>query len=312
MELITIIVPIYNVKPYLSRCIESIINQDYKKLEIILVDDGSNDGSSELCDEYVKKDKRIKVIHQKNSGISITRNVATDLAKGKYIAYVDSDDYIELDYISYLYKLIKDNKADISACAHNKHRYIEAVYEKDELYPALLTSKIAFSSWSKLVKTSVMRDNNVYFPDNEIYEDQKWIYNLLNYTNRVAVGSLSKYHYTYRPNSIFNTNTTKNKESLVQRLCEMHEFIKENHSEYSDLSYIRYLRELTYNFLSFARVKELKELRKKMYKLIKKDRNKIILKKEVNLFLRLELLVSYFGWHIFSLYNYILFPVYKG
>ena len=158
MELITIIVPIYNVKPYLSRCIESIINQDYKKLEIILVDDGSTDKSGNICDEYAKKDKRIIVIHQENQGLSCARNNGTRISKGKYIAYIDSDDYIELDYISYLYKLIKDNKADISACAHNKHRYIETVYEKDELYPALSTSKIAFSAWSKLVKASIMKD----------------------------------------------------------------------------------------------------------------------------------------------------------
>ena len=312
MKLISIIVPIYNIKPYLSRCIESIIKQDYKKLEIILVDDGSKDGSGELCDEYAKKDKRIKVIHQENAGLSIARNVGTNLAKGKYIAYVDGDDYLESDYISYLYKLIKDNKADISVCAHNNHNFKEAVYNKEELYPALLTSKISSSAWSKLIKASIIKENNVYFPEKEIYEDQKWIYYLLACTNKVAVGSLSKYHYTYRPNSIFNTNTLKNKEFLLQRICEMHNFIKEEHNEYLALSYIRYLRELTYNFLSLSRIKELKYLRNKMYKLIKKDRNKAILKKETNLFLRLELFVSYFGWHIFSLFNYILFPIYKG
>lgn len=312
MELITIIVPIYNVKPYLSRCIESIINQDYKKLEIILVDDGSTDKSGNICDEYAKKDKRIIVIHQENQGLSCARNNGTRISKGKYIAYIDSDDYIELDYISYLYKLIKDNKADISACAHNKHRYIETVYEKDELYPALLTSKIAFSAWSKLIKASIMKDNNIYFPVNEIYEDQKWIYYLLEHTNRVVIGSESKYHYTYRQNSIFNTKSLQNKKILINRVCEMHNFIKEKHPEYLSLSYIKYIRELTYNFLSFSRTKELETLKKEIYSLIKKDRNKIILKKEVNLFLRLEVLVSYFGYNFFKLYNYLLFPIYKG
>lgn len=312
MELITIIVPIYNVKPYLSRCIESIINQDYKKLEIILVDDGSTDKSGNICDEYAKKDKRIIVIHQENQGLSCARNNGTRISKGKYIAYIDSDDYIELDYISYLYKLIKDNKADISACAHNKHRYIETVYEKDELYPALLTSKIAFSAWSKLVKASIMKDNNIYFPVNEIYEDQKWIYYLLEHTNRVVIGSESKYHYTYRQNSIFNTKSLQNKKILINRVCEMHNFIKERHPEYLSLSYIKYIRELTYNFLSFSRTKELETLKKEIYSLIKKNRNKIILKKEVNLFLRLEVLVSYFGYNFFKLYNYLLFPIYKG
>lgn len=312
MKLISIIVPVYNVEDYLERCLDSIINQDYKKLEIILINDGSTDKSGNICDEYAKKDKRIIVIHQENQGLSRARNNGTRMSKGKYIAYIDSDDYIEDDYISYLYKLLKENKADISACAHNNHRFIEGIYNKDELYPKLLTSRISFSAWSKLIKASIMKENNVYFPDNEIYEDQKWIYYLLEHTNKVVVGSESKYHYTYRPNSIFNTKSLQNKKVLINRICEMHNFIKEKHPEYLSLSYIRYIRELTYNFLSFSRTKELETLRKEMYSLIKKDRNKIILKKEVNLFLRLEVLVSYFGYNFFKLYNYLLFPLYKG
>ena len=96
-KLITIIVPVYNVADYLERCIYSIINQTYKNLEIILVDDGSTDDSGLMCDDFASKDKRIKVIHKKNGGLSDARNVAIDIATGDYITFVDSDDYIELD-----------------------------------------------------------------------------------------------------------------------------------------------------------------------------------------------------------------------
>ena len=98
-ELISIVIPVYKVELYLEKCIESIINQTYKNLEIIIVDDGSPDNCPQICDEYSKKDKRIKVIHKENGGLSDARNAGIDIATGKYIAFVDSDDYVSDDYV---------------------------------------------------------------------------------------------------------------------------------------------------------------------------------------------------------------------
>ena len=103
-DLISIIVPVYNVEKYLVKCLESIINQTYKYLEIILIDDGSTDGSGRICDEYAKKDNRIKVSHKGNGGLSSARNVGLDMSAGQYIAFVDSDDWLELDMYEYLMK----------------------------------------------------------------------------------------------------------------------------------------------------------------------------------------------------------------
>ena len=113
-DLITVIVPVYKVEKYIRKCIESIINQTYKNIEIILVDDGSPDDCGKICDEYAKKDNRIKAIHKENGGLSDARNKALDLTNGKYVIFVDSDDYIEKNAIEYLYQLMQKYNTDIA------------------------------------------------------------------------------------------------------------------------------------------------------------------------------------------------------
>ena len=116
MEKISIIIPIYNVKEYLKRCVDSVLNQSYKNIEVILIDDGSTDGSEKICDEYAKKDKRVVVVHQKNSGVSASRNKGIELATGKYIGFVDSDDYIHKDMFEKLYNSLISTSSSISMC----------------------------------------------------------------------------------------------------------------------------------------------------------------------------------------------------
>ena len=118
-ELISIVIPIYNVEKYIEKCLDSVIKQTYKNIEIILVDDGSPDNCGKICDSYANNDKRIQVIHKENGGLSDARNVGIERANGKYITFVDSDDYIELDYIEYLYTLIKKYNTKISFCKVN-------------------------------------------------------------------------------------------------------------------------------------------------------------------------------------------------
>lgn len=119
-KLISVIVPVYNVEKYLSKCIDSILAQTYKNLEIILVDDGSPDNCPKICDEYAKKDNRIKVIHKENGGLSAARNVALDIAKGEYIGFVDSDDFIAEDMYEVLYNLAEKYNAEISSVSFYK------------------------------------------------------------------------------------------------------------------------------------------------------------------------------------------------
>lgn len=117
MKLLSIIVPVYNVKSYLKKCVESIINQTYTNLQIILVDDGSTDGSQDICDEFAQRDSRIVVIHKENGGQSTARNVGMDRAKGVYIAFVDSDDWLEPNMYEALISQLEKHEADIVACS---------------------------------------------------------------------------------------------------------------------------------------------------------------------------------------------------
>ena len=119
MSLISVIVPIYNVEDYLCRCVDSILTQTYKNIEVILVNDGSTDNCGKICDEYALKDKRVKVIHKKNGGIADARNAGLDICCGDYIGFVDSDDYIAEDIYEVLYDFARTNILDVAICAIN-------------------------------------------------------------------------------------------------------------------------------------------------------------------------------------------------
>ena len=140
-ERISVIVPVYKVEPYLRKCLDSIVNQTYRNLEIILVDDGSPDNCGRICDEYAERDKRIRVIHQKNGGVSSARNEGLKIASGDWIGWVDSDDWIEPDMFEYLLENAKKSKADIAVCSRKewyKDRCILRKWEKDILLNMLL------------------------------------------------------------------------------------------------------------------------------------------------------------------------------
>ena len=179
MEKISIIVPVYNVEKYLKKCIDSIINQTYKNIEIILVDDGSKDSSGRICDEYIEKDKRIVTIHKKNGGLSDARNEGIKKATGKYLSFIDSDDYIEENMIGNLYKSIIENDSDISTCAkiieysnkkiikNNKSNF--CINNNEAMKRMLTFDEIDTSACDKLFKKDLFL--NIKFPVGRYYED---------------------------------------------------------------------------------------------------------------------------------------------
>ncbi len=214
-EKISIIVPIYNVEKYIKRCVDSILKQTYKKLEILLVDDGSPDNCGKICDEYKKIDKRVKVIHKKNGGLSDARNKGIENATGKYIMFVDSDDYIEIDMVEYLYRLLKKNKCEIAICNYiydysNKDKnYIaidgtfEKIYNSHEAIKELLKDETIKSfAWNKLYRTELFQ--NIKFPVKRLMEDVATTYKLFMNANKIVFGSEPKYHYVQREGSILH------------------------------------------------------------------------------------------------------------
>ena len=240
--LISIILPIYNVKDYLPKCMKSIFAQTYTNLEIIMVDDGSTDGSGKLCDDYAAKDSRVRVFHKKNGGLSDARNYGIERAEGEFITCIDSDDYVDKDYVAYLYHLIVKYKTKMSIC---QHRVIFSNGMKDEKGSSgdeLLTNKkcikrmlyhdvIDTSAWAKLYHRELFSD--VRYPYGKQFEDIATTYKLMLKCSKIAVGYESKYNYIFRSNSIVNCSFNHKKLELLEMTDNMG---KEVLSIYPDLS----------------------------------------------------------------------------
>ena len=234
-KLVSVIVPIYNVEAYLNRCIDSIVNQTYKNLEILLIDDGSTDYSGKICDEYAKKDKRITTIHKKNGGLSDARNVGIEKANGKYITFVDSDDYIDIDYIEYLYSLIKKYKTNISFCKlrviynnnkrNQKQNAKDCIYNKIKAFKDILYAKnFDVSACGKMYLTEDFAD--VRFPKGKLFEDNATIYKIIDKNEYIAVGFEYKYNYIIRKNSITKKEFNDKQIDLITASDSMCNYLK--------------------------------------------------------------------------------------
>lgn len=205
--LITIIVPIYNVAVYMDRCVDSIIHQSHKTLEIILVDDGSSDGSSAKCDQWAQRDPRIKVIHQPNGGLSMARNAALDIMTGDYVTMVDGDDYIVPHCVEAMLQLASSTGADVVAAGWNlfddgtdprpnRDAHISAFTPAQAIDEVFYQHTLTNSACSKLYAASLWRD--LRFPAGMLYEDLAIIYDLLLRTTSVAHTSEQLYMYRQR------------------------------------------------------------------------------------------------------------------
>lgn len=241
-ELISIIVPVYNVEKYLPKCIESLLKQTYKKLEIILVDDGSTDQSGIICTSYEKLDRRIKVIHKQNGGLSDARNFGLNVAKGKYVTLVDSDDFVEPIMIEYLYTLISKYQADISVCQRNEveeknnviHPHLtvqeEVVDGNRNCMKSFFTNKgIDTVACGKLYKNELF--DKVRYPIGKYHEDVFTTYKLIAQAQRIAIGSEHLYNYLIRSNSISNSSFQMKHLDAIEANKQRSSFIKERYPE---------------------------------------------------------------------------------
>ena len=212
MELISIIVPVYKVEKYLNKCINSILDQTYQNIEIILVDDGGKDKCPMICDEYAKIDQRVKVIHQENRGLSGARNVGIEMAKGEYLIFVDSDDTIEKTLVKDLYECAKKNNTPIAICGR---RYvfedgtiickqpdnIEKTFDfKDAIIEMNKFDLFDMSAWAKIYKHDIFE--KIRFPEGKLSEDYFIMYKLIELSGKVSYISKPLYNYMQRDNSI--------------------------------------------------------------------------------------------------------------
>lgn len=214
-ELISIIVPIYNAEKYIERCIKSIIDQDYKDIEIILIDDGSKDNSNKICKKLKEYDDRIKFItNYKNRGVSNARNIGIENSNGKYIAFVDADDYIEKDIYINLYNNIKINNVDLAVCSYtNSDKKINNLNEekirqisKEDFFIEVLENKqIKGYVHNKLFKSEIIKEKNIRFNEKVyICEDLLFVCEYAKYCNKIIINNKKLYHYLRNESSSYN------------------------------------------------------------------------------------------------------------
>lgn len=238
---ISIIIPAYNVKDYVGKCLLSIIKQTFKEIEILIIDDGSNDGTKEII-ELFRQDKRVKIFTQKNMGVSQARNLGLKNALGKYIGFVDSDDWIDENYYEKLYQTVSKYNADIGITSIIKHKksYIKynlhykkeklAVSLKDKIKLCEDKSHRIFSVWNRLYKKELIDRYNLTFPPGRIMEDVPFSIRAIYYANSIVSVPHIKYHYIERSSSIINSSDKcgKRKKDHILAYNELIDFAAEH------------------------------------------------------------------------------------
>lgn len=282
---ISVIVPIYNTAKYLNKCLKSILNQIFKNIEIILIDDGSTDNSLDICNYYKSNYKNVSIYSQKNSGPSVARNFGLKKAKGKYVSFVDSDDYIDLDMYSHMMNANDSRNVDVIISSYvvvdldnekviRKKEYknnYELIFKDDDKIKRYLLNKISLSPCDKLFRREFLIENNINFLENVYYEDINMILKCMYYSKEISITNNAFYNYTQRQNSITHTTTLKHLNDFKSEIRKCYEFIN-RHYNFSEIEvYIRSLKFLHTSMLlkmlkNLSKEKEVEEYFKKLPK----------------------------------------------
>lgn len=240
MDLISVIIPIYNVEKYLNQCIQSVVNQTYRNLEIILVDDGSPDNCPRMCDEWAKKDSRIKVIHKQNEGSGTARNMALDIAKGQYIGLIDSDDYIEPHMYEHLLGLMGDD-IDIVECGiletesdndalDDGSSYESRIYCVQEAMKLHISDSLFRQTPpNKLYRRSTVGE--IRFPVGNRIDDEFWTYRVIANARKLVHTSCNMYAYRQQPESVMHLPFSLHRLQAVDAKCQRLKLLQEQFPE---------------------------------------------------------------------------------
>lgn len=282
--LISVILPVYNIENYLPVCMDSLFRQTYKNLEFILVDDGSENVCAELCDSYKVVDPRVKVFHKLNGGLSDARNYGFHKAAGQYITFIDPDDYVDQDFIEYLYSLTKTYGTKMAICQHKVIKKDRILFDYGEQGNEVLDDKMCLkrmlyhdvidtSAWAKLYHRSLCEV--IEYPKGKIFEDIGTTYKYFLRSRQIAVGYASKYYYVQHDSSIVNQSFRKNKLDLLEMTDKMAEDVLAVYPDLEQAVLRRrvYARLSTINQMIYT--KEFPEIRRDMIRFVRDHKQDI-------------------------------------
>ncbi len=310
MPLVSVIVTIYQVEDLLRQCIVSVMNQTYKNLEIILVNDGSTDGCSEICDEYAKNDKRIKVIHKKNSGQSDSQNLALGLTSGKYVTFVDGDDYILPQMVQSLYKNLIKYDCNISVCGHirlygDNNSYAQLTKKASRakvidaelaLQDMLYQKNINNNAWGKLYKRDLF--DGILFPSGCINQDLGTTYKIFSKSKKIVTDCRKYYFYRQREGSVINSKFRPKRMAGLKFAKDIQNYIKMRHPRIILSAENRLFMEALFIFVQIPLFDDsFNDERKELISIISKYRNHIIKDGKSKLTYRFYAITSYAGYN---------------
>ena len=265
MPKVSVIVPVYNVEKYIEKCLESLVNQTLEDIEIIIVNDGSTDNSKKIIEKYLKN-KKVVYLEKSNGGLSSARNYGIPYAKGEYIGFIDSDDYIEKTMFEKMYNKAIEEKSDMVECDFLWEYPNKIKIDTGKIYStkksAIIDARVV--AWNKLIKKEILEEIKIQFPEGLRYEDVEFFYKLIPYLNKIAFIKEPLIHYVQRTTSIANTQNEKTSE-IFQVLDNVIEFYKANNF------YNIYEEELEYIYTRFLLCSSLRRMTKIKNKSIKKE-----------------------------------------
>lgn len=316
-DLVSVIVPVYNVEKYLTNCVESILRQTYQNLEVILVDDGSQDNCAKMLDIFRDKDNRIIVIHKGNGGLSDARNVGLDAMTGTYVMFVDSDDYLPDDCVEYLYTSIKINSADISIGRlkmtgstndmETNSETFHRIYNQDEgINQLLYANKYSVAAPGKLYSSSLF--DGIRFPIGKLHEDAFTTYKVFMRADRIYYGDKLVYYYYRRPGSITISKFSEKRLHIIEALNEIEKALSIENVETIKGFASQNVEDMYMLLALYPGNDVIKE--NGIWERVKKYRKVVLVDKECSSRVRGYALISFLGMHC-STFIYILYQKLK-
>lgn len=309
--LISIIVPVYKVEKYLKRCVDSILTQTYQNMEIILVDDGSPDSCGIICDKYKENDNRIEVIHKENGGLADARNEAITLAKGDYISFIDSDDWVSPYYVEHLYKAVARCDADLGISwfenvfegkllqskPEEELSHFEGLTVRECLKKMLYQDGVEVCAWGKLYKAELIKD--LRYPVGKLYEDIPVTYETIKRSKKISVIGNVDYYYFQRSDSIQNISFNVRKLDGIKHCHDMMKAIEIDFPELKNAAECRYFSTVC-NILFQIKEDKHKAIKKALWNEVLKYRKDVLLNVEARKKARVAAAISYMGYTVLA------------